>query len=166
MYAKFESIVEEIDVLVAERKELSAIGPHFKIAHRYGQGTDCQPGEEISWVLLMHRSHEYLLPLSASLLSMFDYLSQHRLPQNAEQIVRGMRHAFYTQHGNNVNAGQARTISRSSVKVYIERIRRALQVAFNEAQMKLDPYAVLMSEPTETNEIRYRLKAHVERVHI
>jgi len=103
----------------------------------------------------------YLLPLSASLLSMFDYLSQHRLPQNAGQIVRGMR-----PRRNNVNTRKTHTISRSSVKVYIERIRRALQGAFNEAHVKLDPCAVLRSEPTETNEIRYRLRAHIERIHI
>jgi hypothetical protein len=161
MCARFESIREEIDVLVAERKELSAIGPQFKIVCRHGQGTDCESGEEISWILLMHRSREYLLPLSASLLSMFDYLSQHRLPQNAEQIVRGMR-----QRGNNVNTRKTHMISRSSVKVYVERIRRALQAAFNEAQLRLDPYAVLKSEPTETNEIRYRLRADVQRVRV
>jgi hypothetical protein len=161
MYARFESIREEIEVLVTERKELLAIGPQFKIVCRYGQGTDCQCAEEISWVLLLHRSHEYLLPLSGSLLSMFDYLSQHRLPQSAEQIVRGM-----LQRGSNVNTKKMRTISRSSVKVYIERIRRALRVAFNEAQVKLDPYAVLRSEPTETNEIRYCLRAQRQRVRI
>jgi hypothetical protein len=161
MCARFESIREEIDVLVAERKELSAIGPQFKIVCRYGQGPDCESAEEISWVLLVHRSHEYLLPLSDSLLCMFDYLSQHRLPQSAVQIVRGMR-----QRGNNVNARKTHTISRSSVKVYVERIRRALQVAFNEAQLRLDPYVVLKSEPTETNEIRYRLRADVQRVRV
>lgn len=52
------------------------------------------------------------------------------------------------------------------MKEYIKRLRRALKVAFDEAGMKLDPLAVLVSEPTEGKEVCYRLRAAVEWIHV
>ena len=52
------------------------------------------------------------------------------------------------------------------MKEYIKPIRQALHAAFLEARLKLDPFAVLVSEPAETKEIHYRLKATVDWIHI
>jgi hypothetical protein len=171
MSNEFTRVVEEVDVVVAEVKELVTAGPHFKIVHRIREdGKECSPGEEIAWALLVYRSREYLLKLSLSLLLLFDYLARNRwLPHSARQIVAGMRaDPFYTKHGANVRTDgkQTRKISRSAVKEYIKRIRRALEEAFREAGLKLDPFDVLVSEPTESNDVRYRLKATVEWIHI
>jgi len=171
MSDRFSPVIEEVDLLVAEIKELATVGPHFKIVHRFREyGTDCRPGEEVAWTILVFRSREYLLRLPLSLLLVFDYLGRNRwLPQSATQIVAGMRtDPFYARHGANVRTDgrQTRKISRSAVKEYVKRIRRALQVGFHEAGLKLDPYAVLVSEPTESNEIRYRLKATIEWIHV
>ena len=46
-----------------------------------------------------------------------------------------------------------------------KRIRAALQLAFREAGLELDPQRVLVSERTVGNEVGYRLRATVEWVH-
>jgi hypothetical protein len=163
-------VFEKVDLLLSELEELSARGPHFKIVHRFREhGTDCAPGEEIAWALLIYRSREYILALSLSLLLLFDYLAKNRYrPQSASQIISGMcADPFYARHGKNARADIKRTrkFGRSAVKEYVKRIRQSLHHAFSEAGLKLDPSAVFASEPTETNEVHYRLKATVEWVH-
>jgi len=148
-----------------------SLGPRFRIVHRFREpGADCLPGEEISLIVLIHRGREYLLPISLALRILFDYLARHRrLPQNAVQIVSGMQaDAFYVRHGANAQTGarQTRRFSRSAIKEYVKRLRRLLQVAFREAGLKLDPFAVLVSKPTEGNEVHYRLRATVEWIHL
>ena len=171
MKDKLGPVIQKVDLLLAELREVAGRGPRFRIVHRLREpGADCLPGEEISFILLIHRGREYLLPLSLALRILFDYLARHRrLPQNAVQIVSGMRvDAFYTRHGANAQAGvrQTRRFGRSAVKEYIARLRRALEVTFREAGARPDPFAVLVSEPTEGNEVRYRLRATVEWVHV
>jgi hypothetical protein len=166
-----EPLIEKVDLLLAEFDELVTSGPHFKIVHRFHEpGTRCLPGEQVGWALLMHRSQEHLLRLPISLLLLFDYFAKNRhRPQSATQIAAGMRaDAFYAKHGSNVSIGvrQTRRISRTSVREYVKRLRRALQISFKEAGLRLDPYAVLVSEATESNEIHYRLRATVEWIHI
>jgi len=101
---------------------------------------------------------------------MFDYLARNRwLPQTAWQIVAGMRaDPFYTRHGASVriDGKQTRKFSYSAVKGYVKRIRRALHKAFEEAALSLDPSSVLRSESTDSNGIRYRIKATFEWAHI
>ncbi len=171
MNGKFAPVIEKVDLLLTERRQLVAMGPHFKIVHRFRRyGTDCRSGEEVSWVIFLHRSREYLLRLSLSLRLLFDYFARTRnLPQSAIQIVAAMRaDDFYVRHGTNVKTGrrQTRKFSPSGVKVYVERLRRQMHMTFREAGLKIDPFSVLVSEPTDTNEIHYRLKATVEWVHV
>jgi hypothetical protein len=54
-------------------------------------------------------------------------------------------------------------ISKRSAKQYIRRIRVAIQNAFNDAGLSLDPNAVLISEQTESRQVLYRLKARIIR---
>jgi hypothetical protein len=170
MSREFARVVEEVDLVLAEAAELASVGPHFKIVHRTRElNSECSPGEEVAWALLVYRGREYLLNLSLSILLTFDYLARNRwLPQSARQIVAGMRvDPFYARHGADVRTDGKRTrkISRGAVKEYVKRIRRALEAAFGEAGLRLDPFSVLISETTEMNDIRYRLKASVEWVH-
>jgi len=164
-------VLHGVDLRLAELRRLAACGPHFRIVHRFREpGAACLPGEEVAWVLLACRSIEYPLPLPLSLLLLTDYLARNRrLPQSAAQIAAGLRtDPFYVRHGANVRTGArlTRKFSFSSMKEYTKRLRRALKVTFDEAGLKLDPFAVLVSEPTEGNEVRYRLKASVEWIHI
>lgn len=165
------TIIEEVDVLVAELRELNAEGPHFKILHRFhAPGTDCAPAEEVAGIYLVHRGQEYHLRLSLALRLLFDYLARHsHLPQSASQIETGIRAGrFYTEHAAAVMGAEkfTRSIPRSYVRVYIKRLRLALTCTFQEANLELAADAVLISQETVMNEIGYRLKATCEWAHI
>lgn len=171
MSDSFAPILQEVDFLVAERKEIAAAGPHFKIIHRFHEsGTDCCAGEEITSASLVCRSREYVLRLSPKLLMLFDYLARHRhIPQSAAHIVSGMqRSTFYTKHGANARVAVQRSgrLTFRTVKVYIQRLRDAFQIVFGEANLNIDPFLVLVSEATDTNCTLYRLKATAEWVHL
>jgi hypothetical protein len=166
-----ERIIEEVDLLVAELRELNEEGPHFRIVHRFHTpGTHCAPGEEIAGIYLVHRGREYHLRLSLALRLLFDYLARHsHLPQSATQIEAGIRaERFYTEHAASmVETGKlTRSIPRSYVKVYIERLGIALKCAFHWANLELATHAALITEETVMNEVGYRLKGVVEWFHI
>jgi hypothetical protein len=163
-------VLEKLDLLLAELTELRSRGPHFRIVHRFRlPGTPCGPGEEIAAAYLVHRDREYWIRLSFALRILFDYLARHsRLPQSAAQIEAGIRaDGFYSQQAATVmrNERITRGISRSYVRVYIERLRLALEKTFAEAGLLIDPGDVVRSEETVMNEVGYRLKASLEWVH-
>ena len=173
MSAKDElmTIIEEVDVLVAEIRELNSEGPHFRILHRFHQpGSDCVPGEEIAGIYLVFRGREYFVRLPLALRLLFDYLARHsHLPQSASQIEAGIRaDHFYMQHGATVMGTDkfTRSIPRSYVRVYVERLRLALENSFREAGGLMDAGAVILSQVTVMNEVGYRLKASIEWRHI
>lgn len=164
-------VLNKVDLLVAEIAHLRTAGPHFHIVHRFRMpGSECLPGEEIAAVYLVYRGSEYQLRLSLAQRILFDYLARHsRLAQSARQIELGIRaDDFYKHHAKNA-AGRAavtRRIPRSSIKVHIERLHLALDVAFHEAGMSIDPGAVLMVQDTAGNEVCLRLKATCNWSHI
>lgn len=168
---EFATVLEGVDLLITERKELRAEGPHFLIVHRLRMpGTHCAPGEEVFAILLVYRGREYQLRLPLSLRLLFDYLTSHsRLAQSAAQIELGMRAgAFYSEHAANAGGRTqlTRRIPRSSIKEYIKRLRRAFALAFREAGLRIDPQSVLIAEHTVSNQVGYRLRATVDLVHI
>ena len=85
MSSSIVPIVEKVDLLLTELREITAVGPRFRIVHRFRDpGSDCAPGEEVAVVHLVHGTREFLLRLSCTLLLIFDYLARHsRLPQTA-----------------------------------------------------------------------------------
>ena len=172
MFANDElmTIVEEIDVLVAEIRELNSAGPHFRIIHRFHlPGTDCAAGEEVAGIYLVHRGREYLVPLSLALRLLFDYMARHtHLPQSAAQIEAGIRaERFYVEHASAVTGfGKfSRGIPRSYVKVYFERLRLALKRQFRKANLRMDAADVVITQETVMSEVGYRLRATFEWVH-
>lgn len=141
----------------------------FRILHRFRKaGSICLPGEEITAVYLLHREREVLLPLSLALRLLFDYLGHHRhLPQNAAQIAAGIKaSAFYRNHGMNAGLPTRRKISRSAVKEYVKRIRKALNIALRRRTQPVDASRLLISAKTVGNEVQYRLCAPVEWKHV
>jgi len=165
-------VLEKVELVLTEVAEMRARGPHFRIYHRFhdfDSGLTCAPGEEIFGVCLVHRSREHFLSLSLSLRLLFDYLARYsRFPQNAAQIEAGIRaDRFCTQHGK--RAGEpcrlTRKITRSYVRVYIQRLRTGMLCVFREAGLTIDPNVVVVSEATVSSEMGYRLKASFEWVH-
>jgi hypothetical protein len=171
MRDSLDPVIDKVDLLLAELRGLRSIGPHFKIVHRFREsGCLCAPGEEIAAAYLMYRSREFPIPLSVALLLLFDFLAKHsHMPQNASQIVAAIHvDPFYQKHGANAvkQAKLARRIGRSSVKEFMKRIRRALDLVFRESGLGLDPRTVLVSLETVTNQVGYRLKGTFEWIHI
>ncbi len=173
IYNRFEPLSQSIDLVLAEQRELAATGPRLTIWHRFQDGChngDCHPGEEIFLIAVSCAAGHVPLKLSLALKIVTDYLARHRrIPQSASQIEAGIRaDLFYAKHGRNAtaNGSQTRKICRSAVRVYVERLRRALKAAFVEAGLRLDPRTVLVSEPSEGNQVLYRLKATVDWYHI
>lgn len=171
MSDKFTPLIEELNLLAAELRELEQVGPHFVIFHRFHvEGTICMPGEEVIKVSLVHRGREFPLRLSLALLLLFNYFAEHRrFAQSARQIQSGISTgAFYRNHGANAKSrkGRARRFNRASIKEYVKRLRSMLVVAFSEAGLMLDPNSVLRSEETENNQVNYRLRASIEWIHL
>jgi hypothetical protein len=167
MLDRVNPILRSVDLLLAEQRRLASAGPHFIIVHRFrAPGTDCAPGEWITEVLFAYRSAEFLVPLSPTLLMLFDYLAGHHRSQSASEIEAGMRSdLFYRNHAANGTPEQkpmTRKISRTCIKAYIWQICAALGRAFEDAKVSIDPRLVLLSEETVTNRVRYGFKATFE----
>lgn len=156
------SVVREVDLLVAEAASLRCAGPHFVIGHRFAGDGVCAPGEEVAFVALRHRAREIDLRLSISEKLLFEALARNRhFPQSATQLAGYMRTEFFARHGANASRlTLVRKMNHSSIKVYVQRLRKALASAFIEAGLELDPNHVLRSERT-IGPIGYRLRATV-----
>jgi hypothetical protein len=147
----------------------AAGAPGFLIVHRFWRpGTVCLPGEEVVGAWLDPDGPQLRLPLALRLL--FDHLAHHRwLAQSAAQIEAAMRNdAFFVRHAANsrVSHKMTRRMSRSGIKVYIARIREALQIAFDEAGIDLNATNILITERTVGGEVGYKLHARVRWAHI
>ena len=165
------SVLDNVDLLLAEQREISAARLHFRVVHRFRkQGCDCMPGEETVAVFLLHRSREILVPLSLTLRLVFDFMARNcRLPQSAVQIAAAMNvDPFCRQHGwNAVRSGElTRKMSRAAIKVSVMRIRDGLAQALHQAGLAVSPGSILVSESTATNQVLYRLKAAFQWIHI
>jgi hypothetical protein len=170
MKTSYTSLLREIEFLEVSHRSIVAEGPTFRIFHRFQiVGLPCSAGEEVSHVLLSYEGNECVLPLSTAVIQLFDYIAKHRFGVTAQQITTGMKNdPFYRRHGSNGQSGGStiRRFSRSSIKEYVKRIRAAIQSAASTMGLRVKGESVLVTESTESNEARYRLRAHCEWVHI
>lgn len=167
---EFRPIVEEIDYLLAERRQKAVEHPRLVVDHGYHQPeTDCLPGETVEQAYLAIGTKELPLHLSPTGLLIIDCISRHRwTPLSAAQIERILlSDPFYLRHGANALSGNGAAIrpKRASIRVYIQRIRVQLGEALGEAGMNMKPERILASETTDSNVVVYRLNAKVEIVH-
>jgi hypothetical protein len=165
------TLVHALDSLKARRAKLSMLGPHCRLTHRFWQPeTICTPGEAIANIEFLHYSRAYSLRVSTCLMLLFDYMARKRhTSESVSLIAAGLGVDPFTQeHGQHANAHKAfgKHFSRTGVKQQIKRLRDAMGKTFDEAGLNLDPERVLVSEATETNEVRYRLKISVEWQHL
>lgn len=147
-------VLEEIDVLLAERAELAAMGPQFRI----------NGNESVSAVWFVYRTQEYEVRLSTATYILFSYLVEHRrVGQSASQIARGIQHSVLYREYRASNKRKKRKIRfhRTTIRMYVKRIRIALCRAFDSANVVLDPAAVLVSQTTDANEVAYKLRCRV-----
>lgn len=170
MNAKLAPIMKKVDLMLLEHRQLKSGRLQFTILHSFRvPGTECAPGEIVGAVYLMYRGRKFRIPVSSTLLVLFDFLAKNAsLSLNASQIAaRFLADDFYSRHGANVaSRGQLRRrVARSAVKVYVIRIRKALATAFREAGLRIDPRTVLVSEETTMNEVDYRLRGTFNFLH-
>jgi hypothetical protein len=57
-------------------------------------------------------------------------------------------------------------VKRRAVKVFIQRIRRALEHAFRQAGVTLDPGKIVRSLASDTNVVNYCVNARIDFVHV
>jgi hypothetical protein len=162
-------LLEELDFVLAERRELLARGLAFRVVHRFRQaGADCLPGEEILAISWIHRGHEYQLPLSPALLLVGDYLLRNsRYAQTASQIATGIHESrFHAARYTNGQPQRKRRVPRSAIKEYVKRLHRALAIVFRRAKLRIEPRDVLLVERSVSNHVLYQWRAVVELVHL
>jgi hypothetical protein len=145
--------------------------PYLIIVHRFWTpGTDCAEGEEIAGAWLAIGDRKAQLKLSLTLRIIVDFMARHRwIAQSASQIEAALRRdIFYMKHAANggTSRKQKRLVCRSAFRGHVARIRLALQLAFDELGVGLDPAKVLVAEPTVGNEVGYRLRLEVRWLHL
>jgi hypothetical protein len=99
---------------------------------------------------------------------LFEGLARYaHIPQGAAQLEALLRaDPFFTRHGANVPGYRpTRRISRTTVKVHVQRLRVAMAMAFAEAGVNIDPVQVLRTERA-AGPLGYRLWANVEWRHL
>ena len=137
------SILREVEIMLSERRALAISGPTFKIITR---------NLDIVAVSLMYLGNEFPLNLSVIGRTIFDFLARHRfIAQSAMEISNGLSR----EH-------KARVVGRHSVKMYVLRIRSAIERALADAHLNIDAANILLAETTERNMKLYRLKAKIE----
>lgn len=163
-------ILTRIEVLLAEQAHLAQQGPHLKVICRSNEYSgDRIPREDVWTIVLTYRGKEVPLPLSFSPGLLLAYLCRTRhIPQCASQIAISIRDAdCHHNHSGYSHAPMRRRISRSSIKTYIARIRKALDYAIKRLGAPLKSNQVLVSEEEiGSNRVLYRLRATVEWVHL
>ena len=169
MCSDMRPVARDAELLLLELSDLVQAGPQIQIVHRFHRiETECQAGEEVWAAYLIFRGRQIHLPLSLAVRLVLDYLARTRhVPQSGSHTAAGMRASlFYRRHGMNSGEISRRKVSRSAIKEYVKRIRKALDIAFREAGLPLDSRRVLISKETVSNETHYQLRARVEWVHI
>lgn len=164
MYASdpTDRIIEEIEFIEAERRESRESGPHFRIIHRSEHRSDSNYSyQEAVAVFLVCGDRFFQVMLGSVLVRLFDYMARHnRLAQTARQIENGTRvDPLFRAHRR---TKPRNCTPRRYVRVYVDRIRVALDLVFQECGLGIRPESVLISEDTVMNEVGYRLRASFE----
>lgn len=160
-----DRIIEEIEFIEAEWRQLREKGPHFRIIYRSDERSPFGASYQAPIAAyLVHKGRSFQVALGSVLIKLFDYMARHnRLVQTASQIEDGARAARFLEIRR--RAGSRICIPRRYVRVYVERIRVALGLVLQRAGLGIGPEAVLVSEDTVMSETGYRLRGSFEWLH-
>ena len=165
-------VVEEIEYLSAKRTQFSSAKPRLVVVHGGHQPlTKCLPGETVEQFGIALRSGMIPLSLSPTGLVVADVLARKRhMLLTAAQIERLLASdAFCVRLGANASPAPrlAVRLTRRSIKVYIQRLRRQLGTALEAAGFAMLPEEILVSERTDlSNVVTYRLAIPCEFIHL
>ncbi len=142
-------LLEAIELVLAEMEELQKDRLSFTILRGFALDGDWRQGESVEGVLFPRAGSDPQLRLGWTERLAFDLLARHpRLSFDARQIATAL---------NGLRQAKIRV---PSVKMSINRIRRAMASKFCEADLQVDPSDVLKSFfATGTNRVLYKLHA-------
>src|ERR1035437_362372 len=160
------TLIEAVELILAEDALESKRIPTFRVEHGFSQGT-CAPGEEVTMVQFVWLAMKFQLRLALAERLVFNLFGQYRtIAIDAAQVVSGLGGWFYRDHARNSGNRQIVKVRVPTVKVIVQRIRRAMAVAFDKAGAPFNPYDVLQSFHAEgTNRVLYKLNAAVQIEH-
>jgi hypothetical protein len=166
----FRELQEELAFLLAERRDLQQRGLHLILTHLdHIPNTICAPGEIIGDISLSGSPTPTSLGLSQMSLILMDCLCRYRIPLTALRIEQIMNSdLFYVDYAAN-HIGYDQIVAKPNcrtARVCVPRIQKRMEAVFEKLGLKVDPLQILISEPTDSNVIVYRLKATVEIMHI
>lgn len=164
-------IVAEIEYRCAKRTRMAEGRPRLVVSHGHHQAVkNCLPGESIERAWFSVHSEAIPLRLSGNGLVLLDVLARKKpQPLTAAQIERILAaDPFYMHLGaNGVSAEKQKIkLTRRTIKIYIQRLRRQIGKALKKAGLSMRPEVVLVSEETELlNVTAYRFAIPCEFVH-
>lgn len=167
--ASFAQLVQEVDVALAERRDLRQRGIHMIVSHlRHIPGTACSAGEMIGDISIGGFLEPVSLGFSETSLILMDCFCRYRMPLTALRIEEIMNSdPFYAHYAaNRIGRNCVVLPDRSSIRMYVWRIRKQMEKVFQDVGLRFDPQQILISEMTETNTLVYRLRATVEFLHV
>ncbi len=160
-----------VDYLIAKRR-LSFVPPRLVIVHGHRQpGTLCLPGESIEGAYLLFAASEVDIPirLSISGLILCDCMVRfHRTPLSIERMERILTaDPFYRNLGANTfeRIERMSKFTRTSLKIFVARLREQIAKAMREGGSLLSAEAVLVSEATDSNVLVHRINLPVAVIH-
>jgi len=156
------TLIEAVELILAEDALVSKRIPTFRIEHGFSQGA-CAPGEEVTAVQCLRVGMKFQLHLALAERLVFNLFGQNRtIAMDAAQVVSGLGGWFFRDHARNSGNRQIVKVRVPTVKVIVQRIRKAMAVAFDKAGTPFNPYDVLQSFHAEgTNRVLYKLNAAV-----
>jgi hypothetical protein len=156
---RFAPILEEIEFFIAERNQIASSGPHLIIQYK----SDGEGKREIVSVRLVHRFRPFQIKLSRLGRIFVDFLAQRRhMWQTASEIEAGIDELYANDATHPHSKRRMPLIARRIVKVYVQRLRNTLGRTFEEAGLKADPYHILRTERSESNQVLYKLLCTAE----
>jgi hypothetical protein len=168
---RLNAIVEEIDYLLAKRKQIAAERINLTLVHGHHRPrTECLYGETVEQASLVFRSNEIEPRLSPKGLAILDCLGRHRRPLCVAQIEHiFLTDPFYLHLGWNAfgdNRAAVR-LDRASIRTYLERIGVQLEKALRKVGLNLKADEIIHSETTDSNVRVFSLsrRVRVEVVH-
>ena len=168
-----QQIVDEIEYLRGKRALMSNATPCFVVVHGHHQAVKgCLPGETIEQVSIAVRSELIQLRLSPKGIVIANVFAQQKpmglTAAHIEQIIAS--DSFYLRLGANASSSfpkPATRVTRRTIKVYIERLRRQIGKALKKAGLDIRPEEVLVSERTDLlNVMTYRITIPCKFVHV
>lgn len=176
-----ESYLVEVAAAVERLSQFRKQGPTIVFVHTSSMKVDslprdmaifaCAVGESVNSAHLLH-GRPIPIPIDPAPLLVFDYLARRTIRRSLrlEEVANGMAHEEFYSYW--MGRTFEHTVSSESVKMNVNRIRKALALAFQSAHLAIDPETVLIteslgseSEDDESQQTRYRIKACVKVEH-